>query len=208
MISKVGFPEGCPPAMAIMTACEVLTWIAFRRAIPNRSLNVLFMVSNERWTKAPTDVVLRALGILAGTPGVTAPYDPFLSIALAEQPFLSNRPDFPALGRFLLDRLRDQHCKESGRNLSYADMAQILSEEMDRDKQTSQKLHEARAQLKDRLAGNLLTAFGLPVGADGEPQDGTDIGPIARTVFMHPRMTVTERDTAEPETIGSAAASG
>jgi hypothetical protein len=191
-----------PPTKWIMTACEVVTWIAFRRAIPQERLGVLFKVTLDRWLAVPADTVLDALETRAGISG----NGPFYAIRIGPGPrfdFDSHPSRYMVLsekGPAILRLISRVHRREAGRLLSYADLARKLREEIAADERVSEQIEEAKAQIRDRAAGGLLVAFGIRVEPDGKRRGGAVHEALRASLFMHPAITLTEWDTVHTDT--------
>jgi len=185
------------PIRSIMTACEVLTWIAFRQAITQEQLGTLFKVSLERWACVPADAVLEALEARAGVSGD----GPYYAIRWAKDPYHSDSSAaFSPKGPSMLRRIRRQHRRTTGTLVSFSTLAHLLREEIAADERTSQQLKEAKIQLCDRAAGGLLVAHGISLDPDGNLSAGTSVQAIPATVFKHPAMTITEWDEVHADT--------
>jgi hypothetical protein len=192
-----------PPAKSIMTACEVLTWIALRRAITQEQLGSLFKISVGRWACVPADAVLEALEARAGISGD----GPYCAIRWAKDPHYSDssvNTAFSPGGRAMLRSISRQHRRETGELLSFAALARLLREEIADDEKTSDQLEDAKAQLRDRVAGGLLVAHGISLEPDGSRSAAASVQAIPATVFMHPAMAITEWDEAHADTIKTA----
>ncbi len=190
------------PMKWIMTACEVVTWIAFRRAIPQERLGVLSKVTLDRWLALPADTVLDALEARAGLSG----NGPFCAIRIGPGPRFDfdSHPSrymvFSEKGPAILRLIRRMHRQEAGRLLSYADLARKLREEIAADERVSEQMEEAKAQVRDRVAGGFLVAFGIPVEPDGKRRAGAVPEALPASLFMHPAITLTEWDTVNADT--------
>jgi hypothetical protein len=188
-----------PPTKSVMTACEVLTWIAFRRAITQEQLATLFKVSVERWACVPADAVLEALEARAGVAGD----GPHCAIRWAHDPHDSDSSVLTAFSRegpSMLRSIRREHRRTAGTLVSFSTLACLLREEIAADERTSQQLDEAKVQLCDRAAGGLLVAHGISLDPDGNLSAGASVQVIPATVFMHPAMTITEWDEVHADT--------
>ena len=197
----LGMPAD-PPNRSLMSACEVLTWIAFRRAIPQEGLHCLTSVSHVRWGEPPGHAILIALSARSGE-FADGPYCP---IRLPPGPwfgfdgFPSQFPHFRKEGPALLRRIRALRRKETGRLVSYAEVADMLKDEIEDDKRVSAKIEAARVTLLDRAAGGDLVAFGIRAGDDGEPRPGSIHEAIPATHLMHPMIGITEWDMVRVDT--------
>ncbi len=181
-----------------MSACEVITWIAFRRAIPHDDLGRLFKVTPVRWYCVPAETVLEALEARAGLSG-DGRFCAIRQAAIA--PDLDRYPSrhtiFTSEGPRALRWIRAQHRRETGRLLSFAELARLLREEIAFDEEVSAQIEEGKARLRDRAAAGLLTAYGIPLRADGSRAAGALPEPLPATLFMHPAITLAEWDTLD-----------
>jgi hypothetical protein len=187
------------PIRSIMTACEVLTWIAFRRAITREQLRALFKVSLERWACVPADAVLEALEARAGVSGD----GPYYAIRWAKDSYHSDRSahtEFSPKGPSMLRWIRRQHRRTTGTLVSFSALAHLLREEIAADERTSQQLKEAKIQLCDRAASGLLVAYGISLDSDGNLSAGASVQAIPATVFKYPAITITEWDEVHADT--------
>ena len=184
---------------SIMTASEVLTWIAFRRPITQEQLGILFRVSIERWACVPADAVLEALEARAGVSGD----GPHCAIRWANGPLPFRQ--FGAhriLHRGTLDAAMDtQTASKSDRNVGVVRYPRTpIREEITADEKTSEQLEDAKILLRDRAAGGLLVVYGISLDPDGKLSAGASVRAIPATVFMHPAMAITEWDEAHADT--------
>ncbi len=190
-----------PPIKSMMAACEVVTWIAFRRAIPEEQLDSLFKVLNLRRGCVPADFVLETLEARAGLSG----NGPCCATRRASDPHRSDssfHTAFSPEGPLMLRWISRQHRRETGKILSFAEtLAGLLRAEIADDEKTSDQLEDAKAQLRDRVAGGLLVAHGISLEPDGSRSAGASVQAIPATVFMHPAMAITESGEAHAETI-------
>ena len=197
----LGMPAD-PPNRSLMSACEVLTWIAFRRIIPQERLHCLFKISYSRWVELPEHAILIALSARSGEFS-DGPYCP---IRLPPGPwfgsdeFPSRYPHFRKEGPGLLRRIRALRRKETGRLVSYAEVADMLKDEIEDDKRVSAQIEAARVTLLDRAAGGDLVSFGIRAGDDGEPRPGSIHEAIPATHLMHPMIGITEWDMVRVDT--------
>lgn len=179
-----------------MSACEVITWIAFRRAIPHDQLGTLFKVTSARWFCVPADNILEALEARAGLSGDGCFCAIRNSAVLPDLDRYHSRPTiFTSEGPRALRWIRAQHRREAGNLLSFADLARLLRAEMAFDDEIFAQIEEGKKRLRDRVAGGLLTAYGIPLRADGSRAAGALPQAIPATLFMHPAITQTEWDT-------------
>ena len=174
-----------PPTKSVMTACEVMTWIAFRRAIPKERLESLFRGVSDRWVVPRVDAVLEALEARAGI----AEDGPFCAINWTDSrdslPF--RRTAFTRDGPSMLRLIRAQHRRETGKLLSYADLARMLHEDLDADERVWEQLKEAKAQLRDRAASGSPVRTGIPVEPNGKQGAFALVEALPATLFMRPQ---------------------
>jgi hypothetical protein len=183
------------PTKSMMSACETITWIAFRRTVRLEELVTLYKVTPFRWFSHPAVTVLEALEARAGLSGD----GPFCAIRKANDPpgrdtFPSRHTIFTREGPAALRWIRAQHRRDTGKLLSYADLTQLLREDIAFDELLSAQIDEGKAELKDRAAGKKLVAYGIPTWPDGSRAADEPVS-LPATLFMDPAMTLTERDT-------------
>jgi len=185
-------PVGRPPPTSTMKAYEVLVWIALNRFIPYQNRGCLFFEDFGIRTGSPDASVLEALEARAGLLengrfcAVCCPTnsDP-------DRDSFRN-PIFTSQGPRILRFLRAAYRQEYDRLLTYKDAARIYRERKFEDKLMTEKLDDAWDQLRDKLAGRTLVAYGLRLGTDGYQVPGALVEEIGPMVFMHPAVRITE----------------
>lgn len=189
------------PDRSMMSACEVITWIAFRRAIPSDGLSALFRASHNRWGIFPADLTLAALEARAGLVGD----GPFHPVWIPNRPRsrdeIPNRdriltPEGPAILRSIRARLR----RDTGRLLGYAELAAMLRDDIEADARLSSDLQAARDELRDRAAGGLITVHGIPRTGPGLTVKSPLPEAVPASLFMHPAVTITVWNEVQPDT--------
>lgn len=181
------------PDRSMMSACEVITWIAFRRAILSDGLGALFRASHNRWGIFPADLTLAALEARAGLAGD----GPFHPVWIPDRPRSRDEipdrdriltPEGPAILRSIRARLR----RDTGRLLGYAELAVMLRDDIEADARLSSDLQAARDDLRDRAAGGLITVHGIPNTGPGLTIKSPLPEAVPASLFMHPAVTITE----------------
>jgi hypothetical protein len=180
------------PKTAMITACEAITWVAFRRAVTWEQFWTLFEVTADRWLHFPADCILEALEARAGLSGEGPSYATNWATRRQRDDDASEYPVFGRSGPAMLRWIRARRRQETGETLSFTDVAILLRDAMARDEATLARIEAAEARLRDRLAGGLLVAHGKAAKSDGEAIPGELMQQLDRTLFMHPAMIITE----------------
>jgi hypothetical protein len=89
--------------------------------------------------------------------------------------------------------LRGQYRKDSGKLLSFKDIARAYREELLEDWTVSQRLKAASVELREAIAAELLKAYGLPFASAGLPAAFAE--ELPHTLFMRRAITFTDRNT-------------
>ncbi len=189
------------PVRATISACEVITWIAFRRALPWDGLSALFRASHNRWGTCPPEKVLEALEARAGL----AHGGPFHRVWIPDRARSRDQipdrdriltPEGPAILRSIRARLR----RDTGRLLKYAELAVMLRDDIEADARLSSSVKAARDELRDRAAGGLITVHGIPTTGAGLSAKPALPEAVPASLFMHPSVMITELNTIQSDT--------
>lgn len=189
------------PDRSMMSVCEVITWIAFRRAIPSDGLDALFRASHTRWGTFPPDRILAAMEARAGVAGD----GPFHPVWIPDRPRSRDEvpyqdriltPEGPAILRSIRARLR----RATGRLLGYAELAVMLRDDIEADARLSASLQAARDELRDRAAGGRITVYGIPKTGPGLTVKSPLPEAVPASLFMHPEIVITVWNEVQPDT--------
>ena len=194
-------PSDCP-AGPIMTACEAITWVAFRRSLSQCAIGTLWTVDVARWGAWPADAVLEALRARAGLIGDGR----FCAIGFPPEagdndPFWFHQPHhevFTQKGPATLRAVRAIHRRSTGQLLSFQQLAEKLGAEIEADKATEAKIKAAAADLKAYAAAGKVTFSGQRWRDDGASYGATPDNPmpepIPKELFGHPNVHISEFD--------------
>ena len=194
-------PSDCP-AVPLMTACEAITWVAFRRSLSQCAVGTLWTVDAAHWGAWPADAVLEALRARAGLIGD----GPFCAIRFPREagdndPFWHHqRPHevFTRKGPAVLRAVRAIHRRSTGQLLSFRQLAEMLGAEIEADKATEAKIKAAAADLKAYAAAGKITFSGQLWRDDGASYGATPDNPmpepIPKELLGHPNVHISEFD--------------
>jgi hypothetical protein len=171
-----------------MTACEVLTWIAFGIASTKEALAKATHDRLARWHVHPMAHLRDALAGRAGC----HPYCAVHRVALAAHPpsphyaCKSVSPNGPTLLRSIRAAAR----RRLGRLVSYRELLAMLDQEMQRETDDDAALDRATATLMDALRRGTITAYGIPSDVNGDARIGAPHEPVPLTILMGDNVTV------------------
>ena len=181
-------PLPAPPSAPLLTATEVLTWIAF--GIPSTK-EMLTAATHERLAQWHVHPMAYLRGALAGRAGCH-PYCAVHRVALPAHPpsphyaCKSVSPNGPALLRSIRAAAR----RRLGRSVTYPELLAMLDQEMQREADDDAALNRATAALMDALRRGTIIAYGIPSDGDGDARIGAPHEPVPLTVLMGDNVTV------------------
>jgi hypothetical protein len=176
------------PTAGLMTACEVLTWIAFGEALTRPRLGADEILRLDTWGTTQLDDLVVALGARAEE----HPYTP-LAGAFRKPWFMDSY-----IGRYWAKTMRTLRRRARHRErqlISFANLRDRLARERDRFEHGRQLLETASSELREALAASWLTAF-------GQRHEGAEHESIKATVFMDSTISVNWWNTVESEAHG------
>ena len=176
------------PQTAIMTACEVLTWIALGTALTKEKLDQDGLDAVFLWSSSDLAAVLTALDARASS-------EPFYAVVRYHTGFQDDwryvtrclSPEGPRTLRWIRARARER----IGRLVSYADLAATLRAEIEGYERVKVLLRCATKELLEVLRSEKMTAFGQRHFPNGDPNIDAPHEPIPLSVFINPNVTIT-----------------
>ena len=176
------------PTSDLMTACEVLTWIAFGKPLTQYCLGADGAAMLRTWGTDQLGDLRIALEARAAeqpyTPLAGASRKPWFADSYVGQSWAKTARTIRAGARQREQRL-----------VSFVDLRDELVREHDRSVHGDKLLEMASAQLRGSLAAGRLTAF-------GRRHEGSEHEPIKTTVFMDAAISINWWDTVESEASG------
>jgi hypothetical protein len=176
------------PNSDLLTACEVLTWIAFGKPLTQYCLGANGALMLGTWG---TDQ-LGDLRIALEARAAEQPYTPLAGAF--DKPWLSDNyvgQSWAKTARAIRARARQRE----QRMVSFVDLRDQLVRERDRSLYGDKLLEMASARLQGALAAGRLTAF-------GRRHEGSEHEPIKATVFMDSAISINWWDMVESESNG------
>jgi hypothetical protein len=187
------------PLPAVLSAWDVLSWIAFRELRPRPDLPQA-MDFTLRWGHTSASQTMEALEAR----GSASPYCIWEPLVLDGEPWdghsfkhVAWSPHGPKMLRWIVVRLSSGQ----GRTVSFQDAAGILREELKAFQQYNEQIEQARHQLMEALRAETVTAWGKRDARRGEPNPAAQYEAIAGSLFLDELVSFTEWGTigADPD---------
>lgn len=179
MTDNLGYSPrtGAPPQSAFVTACEALTWIVWGEARTVDRIQEDGFAAVLRWGTSELGLLHEALI------GRTSP-----------QPYCLALRQPSGFGSVVtsadLRRIRAKARRQSGKLVSFADLARQLADEINKNRTSQRLLDQANADLLEMLRAEKLSAFGQQRQSDGKPNPGARHSEIPIDVLIHPMLTI------------------
>lgn len=185
------------PAGEIMSAWDVLSWIAFKEVRPRPDTDEAIDFT-YRWSDSNAGPVLEAIEARAAI----EPYCIVRPLIIDDQPWdgrsYCHRAFSPA-GPNLLRWIRAKARQREGRLVTYSELAAMLRAELETLADDNRRVEPAQQELLEALRASRLTAWGKRDISGGKEDPSAVYEAVPATIFMDDRWVVTEWGSIGPD---------
>lgn len=188
---------GNVPAAAMMSAWDVLSWIAFKDVRPRPGSDEAIDFA-YRWSDSDAGPVLEALEARAAV----EPYCVVRSLFRDRQPWDGRsycHRAFSPIGPKMLRWIRATARQREGRLVTYPELASMLRAELATLADENRRVEQARHELMEALRASRLAAWAKRDISRGEENPAAVHEEVPARIFMDERWVVTEWGTIGPD---------